>query len=181
MAEQMYFEKIAKILKEELSAFCERVKQNHIGAGQVASGKTLKSIGFFVKNEGGLPVGIAYSRKAFHTLELGRYPAPTPRGFVGIILQWMKDKGISASPITYKRLPSERWQPKYTPEQRGQMSLAGAIAHTIRTKGTRLYRKGGRSDIYSNEVERTLNNARDRIIKVFDLEIDTIQINYIKN
>lgn len=158
------------ILKEELLSFIERVRENHKAAKQVASGRTGRSMRVVLNDM----EGTVFGRQAFGTLETGRKPGRVPGNFVAIIRQWMADKGIKASPLHYKRKPSERWQPKYTPQERGDMSLAGAIAHRIATKGTKLYRDGGRSDIYSNEIERTTEAVMKRITAIMSVNVESI-------
>lgn len=168
-------EKQLEIIGDELDSLMQRVIANHLRAGQKASGRTMQSIRKQVSDEGGVLFGRAY----FGVLETGRKPGAVPKGFRDVILQWMKDKGISATPVPYKRKPSVRWQPKYTPQERGDMSLAGAIAYRIKKDGTRLYRNGGRDDIYSNEIPKTVESILDRILAVFASDVESININSI--
>ena len=174
MSEQVFNRQdIAQVLTEELSRLAERIKENHRSAGQVASGRTLRSITYEVTEDR----GTLFGRFPFGSLETGRKAGKTPMLFSTIIRQWIIDKGIPVQPIPYKRKPSEKWQPKYSPEERGLMSMAGAIAHKIRTEGTSLYRQGGRNDIYSNEIPDAIKRIEERIAKVFSLTIDIIHIN----
>lgn len=174
MSEQVFKKQdIAQVLTEELSRLAERIKENHRRAGQVASGRTLRSITYEVTEDR----GTLFGRFPFGTLETGRKAGKTPMFFSTIMSQWIIDKGIHVQPIPYKRKPSEKWQPKYTPEERGLVSMAGAIAHKIRTEGTSLYRQGGRNDIYSNEIPDAIKRIEERIAKVFSLTIDSIHIN----
>lgn len=166
-------EDITKVLVEELHRLTERIKENHRRAGQVASGRTLASITYEVSKD----TGTMYGRFPFSTLETGRKGGKVPGNFNAIIRQWMEDKGIKAQPIPYVRKPSKTWQPKYTPQERGDVSLAGAIAHKIRTEGTLLHRQDGRADIYSNEIPEAVQRIQDRLSKYFSLMIDHIHIN----
>lgn len=159
-----------KIVSEELMAFAQRVRENHIRAGQRASGRTADSIRLEVDGD----TYTVYGRRAFWTLEHGRAGGAVPKNFRDIIRQWMADKGIKAIPVPYIRKPSEKWQPKYTPQERGDMSLAGAIAHKIATKGTKLFREGGRDDIYSGEIEKTIETIQARIYQLFGVEVEHI-------
>lgn len=162
-----------RIVSEELEELRLRIIANHENAGQVASGRTKVSLVVEMTEDG----GILFGRFPFGTLEAGRKPGGVPLGFASIIRQWIIDKGIPYSPIPYIRKPSERWQPKYTPEERGLMSLSGAIAHKIATEGTRLYQDGGRNDIYSSEITKTIDAITNRISRLFTAEIDNIQLN----
>lgn len=174
MSEQVFKqEDISKVLTEELSRLAERIKENHRRTGQVASGRTLRSITYEVTEDR----GTLFGRFPFGTLETGRKAGKTPMFFSTIIRQWIIDKGIPVQPIPYIRKPSKKWQPKYSPEERGLRSMAGAIAHKIRTQGTSLFRQGGRADIYSNEIPDTIERVTQRISKVFSLMVDSININ----
>ena len=137
------------IMREEV----ERARQliiNHIRInGQNASGRTIASLQVEQPSE---EETILWGHKPFGVLETGRRAGKIPYGFAGIIRQWMKDKGLHGRPIPYKT----KRQHKYTPQERGDMSMAGAIAHTIATKGSKLHRTGGRADVYSNVVPDTM-------------------------
>ena len=174
MSEQVFKKQdIAQVLTEELSRLAERIKENHRRAGQVASGRTLRSITYEVTEDRGMLFG----RFPFGTLETGRRAGAVPLAFDAIIRQWILDKGIPVEPIPYIRKPSKKWQPKYTPEERGLRTMASAIATKIRKEGTALYRNGGRNDIYSNEIPDAIKRIEERIAKVFSLTIDSIHIN----
>lgn len=166
-------EEAKKIISEELESLRQRIIDNHRSAGQMASGKTIQSLVIQMRENG----GTLFGRQAFGTLETGRKAGRTPQGFVGIIKQWIKDKGLRIPSIPYIRKPSERWQPKYSPEERGLNSLAGAIAHKIRTEGTRLFRDGGRNDIYTPEIEITKTNINQRISVLLQAQIMSINEN----
>lgn len=169
-------DKTKAVLLEELNALAERIKANHKNAGQVASGKTLRSIHVETSEKNGTLYGRAY----FGVLETGRRAGRVPRNFTDIIRQWMKDKGVHADPIPYKRKPSDKWKPKYTAQERGDYTLAGAIATRIRKEGTELYRKGGRTDIFSNEIPITTENIMNRLALIFERDITSETLNYIK-
>jgi hypothetical protein len=162
------------IMREELEALKERIIKNHTDAGQVASGRTRDSLAVEVSRAGGALVG----RSPFGTLETGRKAGRVPHNFVEIIAKWIVDKGISYKAMPYVRKASAKWTPKYSdPDTRGRMTLAGAIAHKIKTEGTQLYREGGRSDIYSSEISTTLKNLKDRLSVMLWNGIQTIHLN----
>ena len=157
------------IIGQELEELKARIIQNHTAAGQVASGRTAKSLRIVSDDEG----GILYGRSPFGTLETGRRGGKVPRQFYLIIRQWMKDKGISAPAIPYKTNRPH----KYTPEERGARSMAAAIAQTIRRSGTRLFRDGGRNDIYSQEIERTMKAVTERLSMFLENKMEHIKLN----
>lgn len=151
MKDQLY------IVREELEALAEKIRENHRKAGQVASGRTLRSIRVVMSENG----GTLYGRAFFGTLETGRKGGRVPRNFKDIILQWMKDKGIHA-------------------DDGNDKGMAWLIAQKIRKEGTALFRKGGRSDIYSKEIPITIENIVRRMSKKFSEEIEHINLNYVR-
>lgn len=173
MEKQINSVDVQTILNEELDDLRLRIIANHEAAGQVASGRTRESLKVEVNDK----EGILWGRFPFGTLETGRKPGKTPRNFASIIRKWIIDKGIPVTPIPYIRQPTERWQPKYTPQERGLMSLSSAIAYKIKTEGTSLYRSGGRNDIYTPEIEKTIDRISKRIGSLFELNIESINEN----
>lgn len=141
-----------KIVSEELSSLRQRIIDNHLKAGQKASGRTIASLRIEVGDDG----GTLFGRKAFGTLEHGRRGGKVPKGFYYIILQWMKDKGIQVE------------KPK---------TFAYFVARKIAREGTSLYRKGGRNDIYSNEIPKTTESVLQRITGLLSAEVDSINDN----
>lgn len=142
-----------KIVGDGLQGLRQRIIANHEAAGQVASGRTRDSLKVEMTGEG----GILWGRQAFGTLETGRKPGRVPKGFYGIILQWMKDKGIQVD------------KPK---------SFAYLVARKIANEGTKLYRSGQKEDIYSTEVEKTIQEISNRVLGVFETEVEHINLNF---
>lgn len=136
-------------LKNILDKMVAEMRDNLASTGTNASGRTSASLRVVMTNTGGQ----IWGRRYFRGVEQGRAGGRVPRNFRSIIRQWILDKGITPSAIPYKRKHSAKWQPKYTPEERGLRQMASAIAHTIEKSGTSLYRKGGRTDIFTNVIE----------------------------
>lgn len=158
-----------QILQDELEELRLAIIEHHLSAGQKASGKTAASMHVEVTETR----GTLFGRSAFGTLETGRKAGKVPAGFTGIIKQWMKDKGIEAEPIPYK---TDRPH-KYTPKERGENTLAFLIARKIKKSGTQLFRQGGRSDIYSNEVPVTTRKIGERLLEMLSTEVKSIKLN----
>lgn len=162
-------ENVKSDIDEAMYAALERIRLKIVAnindKGLHASGKTERSM-FIERDEYGMRL---VGRPYFQSLELGRPAGRVPHNFHAIIRQWIIDKRIAVRQIQYKRQPSERWQPKYSVEERSLRIMAGAIAHTIATRGTQLYRQGGRMDIYSpviaEEVEQLSRQYTDIIAK----------------
>lgn len=163
---------IKSILTEELGDLRQRIIANHIRLKQRASGRTEQSLRVEIADDH----STLYGRQAFSILETGRGPGRVPRRFEDIIRQWILDKGIAVTEIPYKRQASERWRPKYTPQERGLRAMAGAIAHKIRTEGTRLYREGGTLDVYSSEVRETIDKIMNRAFGIFADDVTHINL-----
>lgn len=141
-----------KVISEELNNLRQKIIDNHLKAGQKASGRTINSL----RVEVGGDVGILFGRKAFGTLEMGRRGGRVPKGFYRIILQWMQDKGIRVE------------KPK---------TFAYFVARKIAREGTKLYRQGGRDDIYSNEIPKTEESVLSRITGLISAEVESINLN----
>jgi hypothetical protein len=82
-------------------------------------------------------------RQAFATLERGsrpwsKPPKRVPKFFADLIGEWIDAKGLDLN----------KW----------------AVAHTIIHKGSKLYRDGGRSDVYSPEIQKTIDRIGERIL-----------------
>lgn len=161
---------IQNIADSALKSLANRISANHIKAGQKASGRTIRSLRIEPTPTGGRLMG----RSPFGTLETGRKGGSIPRGLQSVIIQWAKDKNIHIEPIPYKRTPSNKWSPKYTPLERGYMAFGGAVAHNIAQRGTKLFQEGGREDIYSNEFARTIQEVRNELRSLFIVKIKTI-------
>lgn len=175
-------EALAAAVSEEIQHTVDAIKQRHLDEGQKASGKTLNSI------RGEVTVGdtsiqaIIYGRAPFTDLEVGSGPGKRMPNFYRIILDWMRFKGIKGTPIQYKRRPSDRWKPKYTPEDRGDRTLAYFIAKKIEDEGTRRYRiESERKDIYSTEVENVVLRIEESLMSIFSMEVDNIHLNFKNN
>lgn len=135
----MLSEEIRKILREELEELRKRIIANMEQADQIVSGKTRDSMHVEVRDLSGVLTG----RRAFATLETGsapwsKKPKRVPKFFADIIGEWIEARGLDLN----------KW----------------AVAHTIIHKGSRLYRSGGRADIYSPEIQKTMDRLGDRIV-----------------
>lgn len=148
------------ILVQELEELQFRIADNMRSAGQVASGNTIKSMHVESEEYKASLIGRAF----FGVLETGSAPhrqkANPPIDFFSIIKTWMKFKGIHGI------------------DDRETNSIAWAITKTIEKKGTKLYRKGGRADIYSNEIPVTLQRIDDRLFNLVRAEVtSSIKLN----
>ena len=165
-------EKAFSFVVNEVEALKARVIANMRAEGAVASGNTIKSLKV-VKYADGVKL-VSAQRMPFGTLETGRRGGRIPHSFNMIIYDWMKQKGIHGQPIPYK---TERPH-KYTPQERGDRSLAWVISKHIKERGTSLYRKGGRNTIYSQEIQKTIDKINAKIVAIMKAEVvQTIKLN----
>lgn len=130
---------IRKILTEELEALRQRIGANMETADQIATGKTRDGMRVEVRGLAGVLTG----RQAFATLEKGsrpwsRQPKRTPKWFADLIGEWIDAKGLDLN----------KW----------------AVARSLITKGSKLYRSGGRADIYSPELQKTMDAIGKRVL-----------------
>ena len=157
-----------KGVKEILSMHLEEIRRGIVARIQdkkrSSSGRTASSLRIEVTEDGGSILGAS----SFLVLEKGRGPGAVPGDFYKIIEEWIKDKGIAVTPI-----PSTR-NSAISPEERGLKSLAGAIAYTIMTKGTRLHRSNKTDDIYSEIINEELERIADEISVGLSMEFDKI-------
>lgn len=135
----MLSEEIRQILLEELEDLRRRITENMGKADQIVTGKTRDSMQVSVQGNAGVLTG----RQAFATLETGsrpwsKKPKRPPKWFADLIGEWIDAKGLDLN----------QW----------------AVAHSIIHKGSKLYREGGRADVYSPELQKTMDRIGERII-----------------
>jgi hypothetical protein len=141
---------VEAIIREELEHLRETISQNITATGKRASGRTQESMAVSTRQEGTAIVGELTGRAFFGALETGSKPWATqytrpPKFFIEIIREWMQDKGITGS--------------------------AGGIAYNIMRRGSAQYRTGSRTDIYSEDIERTCAEIQRRVSGLFEAQI----------
>lgn len=149
-------------IRETLEHVRSLIEANISANGLTASGNTARSMQTEMYDGGGKLTG----RAAFGTLETGRRPGKVPQDITEILKQWALDKGINITQVPYKRQPSANWQPKYSVEERSLEMFAQAVAHTIKTKGTKLYREGGDPNVYTPVIDEVIEKLRGEIFQI---------------
>lgn len=151
---------VRETLEQELNSLKQRIIENHIRAGQVASGKTIESMQVVVDELGTEYIATLYGRPYFGNLETGNSPwkntpKRVPLFFHDIIADWIQAKGLSLN--------------------------AWAVTYKIIHEGTVLHRYGGRRDIFSNVIPDSLNSISDALVAIYDMQItEMITLNSIK-
>lgn len=159
-------EDITKIVSNRLEVTKKEIISNLKQTKSVASGKTISSLRIELHESGGSLLG----RQAFQTVQTGRKGGKAPYSFQEIIKQWILDKGISIKEIPYKRAGNH----KFTPQERGLNTMSFLIARHIREKGSSLYNRGGRNDIYTNVIDKQLPILKKELGSLFKLDIKKI-------
>ena len=123
----------------------DAIVSNIQSKGITASGRTQKAIK--VKQEGSsfLLYKESGNNAPMQTLEIGREGGAVPKGFQEIILQWMKDKGISSG-----NEPKDR-------------SMAFLISRKIEREGTQRF-KTPDNTVYSPIVNQVAKDIKNIIV-----------------
>ena len=156
--------------KENIGGDCiDEIRRAIISEGIRASGKTQGSLTFtdtgdtlkiFTDGTGAPP----------KTLQRGREGGKVPKGFVGIIKQWIIDKGLTVQQIPYKTNRPH----KYSVEERSLNMASGAIANKIAKEGTERHKKPI-DNIYTPALERATERFKQRWLKELrDITINTL-------
>lgn len=130
-----------KLITDCLETIRKRISENIDTTGTRASGKTQASMQIVKTEKGYALVG----RQYFQSVEEGRPSGKVPYDFQSILKQWAKDKGIFFS--TERELNSFTW----------------LLKEKIRNEGTKLFRDGGRTDIYTDVIEEEIENLKQDI------------------
>ena len=151
-------EQILKILTD-----CKaEIITNMQSEGVTVTGRTANSL--TVEDRGDHLVLVQKPEGApIETTQFGRGAGKVPRGFREIIKQWIIDKKIQTKDIPYIRKPSEKWQPMYTPQERGLAAAAGAIAHKIATKGTERF-ANPKTNIYTEPIDKAIDKISNFLL-----------------
>lgn len=127
---------IIAILNSYGSSTVEKIRQNLASTGTNASNKTSQSLRYTVTTEGTKATLKVIGKPYFAVVETGRKPTPDKKPskeFVRNIKDWLQ-------------FTSGDTRPAY------------AIAMNINKHGSKLFRKGGRKDIYSNVINQNLTD-----------------------
>lgn len=149
---------ISTLLSNAFGKCIAEIKSNSERAGQVATGKTLRSLEFTLEQQGTAYIARILGRPFFGTLETGRgvYQGGKgdPRGFNQRLIEWMKARGFQCKDeAEYERQANRlRWH--------------------INKFGTKLYQKGGRKDIFTPAVNDLTEFLEQELIVFYTHKIE---------
>ena len=140
------------IINEELLKLKDVIAANMQAQGLNASGKTSKSLEVVMSDNGGALMG----RSFFAVLETGRKAGKVPKNFRQIIEKWATDKGLSFDTPAKLR------------------SFSYLVARKIAAEGTKQYRTGRRTDVFTEAVNETVTSIQNQLGSEVLKEIVTI-------
>lgn len=146
------------ILNKYGKSTVSEIQENLSTSGTDASKKTSQSLRYEVITRGDKTTLQITGRPFFAVVETGRKPTPEykpSKQFVASIREWIKAKG-------------------------GDQGAAYAIARSIHQKGTKLWRDGGRKDIFSNVINDSLIDkiSEDLLSKFADEFLKNIVVQF---
>lgn len=144
---------VSDILKSHMEAVKAKVQMRMAEQKRNATGRSSASLVVQISGD----TASLFGSSSFKSMERGRGAGKVPRNFKTIIKEWIKAKGISVRPKQSVRAS------KISAQERGLNSLAGAIAHTIMKKGTKLNREHGYNDIYTSVINEELKLMKEEL------------------
>lgn len=151
---------IREIMERALSDCIGQIKANSRRAGQVATGRTLRSLERRLEERGTAYVGQILGRKYFGTLETGRGPyaggKADPEGFNARLIEWMKARGFQCR------------------DEEEYRRMANWLRWRINRFGTRLYRQGGRKDIFTPAVDAAAEFLQQELSALYRAELEDL-------
>lgn len=149
---------IDTLLHKALTQCIETIKTNSRNAGQVATGRTLRSLEYTLQSEGKSYVAQLLGRPFFGTLETGRGPykgkGGNPAEFNQRLIEWMKARNFQCK------------------DEAEYLRLANYMRWKINKFGTTLYRKGGRKDIFTPTVQDLTEFVEKELVIFYTARIE---------
>lgn len=146
------------IISDSMSKCIETIKTNSRAAGQVATGKTLRSLEYTLQRLGKSYLARILGRPYFGTLETGRGPynggKGDPQGFNQRLIEWMKARNFQCK------------------DEAEYLRMANYLRWKINKFGTELYRKGGRKDIFTPAVDEMTEFLEQELIVFFQAQME---------
>lgn len=134
---------VYKAISDQNNNFISKVRANLASTGTDATGESSKSLTYLIIAQGDVVTSTIYAKPFFGVVETGRKATP--------------DKKPSRDMITN----IEKWVAvRGKPE-----NMVWAIATKIQKEGTELFRKGGRTDIYTDLIPGYIDDMLNEVTK----------------
>ena len=140
------------IINEELLKLKDVIAANIVAQGLNASGDTSKSLEVVMGDNSGALMG----RSFFAVLETGRKAGKVPKNFRQIIEKWATNKGLTFETPAKLR------------------SFSYLVARKIAAEGTKQYRTGRRTDVFTDAINETVASIQNQLGSEVLKEIVTI-------
>lgn len=140
------FKGLEYILRNKLYLAKLQITQNMIKANKVASGNTIRNINVETElTESGVRGSITAPMWSFITTETGRKEGKIPSNFLTILYKWSLDKHINFE------------------NDKKRKSFAWCVARKIAKSGTKQFRDGKRTDIYTDVIDKLVKEFQEGI------------------
>jgi hypothetical protein len=134
---------IMSILSNNTESFIGKVKANLDSSGTTATGESKKSLRYEIKEEGSKIVLTVFGKPYFAVVETGRKPGGgVSRAMIQNLTKWVAVRGL-------------------------EEGMVWGIAKKIDKEGTKLFKSGGRKDIYTNEKQGFTDKVFDEVVKSY--------------
>lgn len=132
-----YVKEAVEIINQELETLSKKIGANISVVGAYASGESTNSLEVQKLDFGGQLM----AKKYFSVLETGKKASWTP---IDPLIKWIKVKGLGGS-------------------EQEDLSFAIAISKTHKASGSKLFRSGGRTNVFTDDINLLIENITDII------------------
>lgn len=154
---------VEQILHDLLAECVADIRRRFMASGKNVTGRTIASLESGTEQTGGGDItGRISGARYFGAMETGRGPyngGPSSQGeFLRNLTQWCAMRGVPSQGLTeeqYRR-------------------FAGYLRWRINKLGTRLYRQGGRKDIFTPPVEDFQRRLGERVLLFYQREVQNL-------
>lgn len=157
-------ENLENVLSEWAENLINKIRHNLDATGTTTTGKTKESLRARIFDDAGYNLVIE-GRPFFQSVETGRTPTVTPQDIdlVSILAKWIKDKKLDL-----------QWGLDKPYQVR---SAAYGIFLKHKYYGSKLYRDGGRTDIYTQVLDEELPKLSEKLTTVIieDIREETVE------
>lgn len=152
-----------QILDELLAECVADIRRRFMASGKNVTGRTIASLESRTEQSGsGDLTGSILGARYFGAMETGRGPyagGPSSQGaFLQNLKQWCAIRGVPAEGLTEEQY----------------LRFANFLRWRINKFGTKLYRDGGRKDIFTPPVEEFQRKLEERVLLFYEHEVQNL-------